>query len=115
MVRTSIRWFGHAMFQVVSPTGKILYVDPWVEGNPSCPTTLQEIDRTDLVLVTHNHFDHAGQTVQLIRQTGATLVAMVETTEALKAEGVPPERTLFEGIERSGGHSSRNTIVNLRN
>ena len=98
MAKTSIRWLGHALFQVVSPTGKILYIDPWVDGNPSCPIQLQEIERADMVLVTHNHFDHSGQTVQLIRQTGATLVAMVETTEALKAEGVPPERTLFEGI-----------------
>jgi L-ascorbate metabolism protein UlaG (beta-lactamase superfamily) len=98
MAKTVIRWLGHAMFQVVSPAGKVIYIDPWVEGNPSCPIKLQDIDRADIILVTHNHFDHAGQAVELTKRTGATLVAMVETTEALKAAGVPAEQTLFGGI-----------------
>ena len=98
MAKTVIRWLGHAMFQVVSPTGKVIYIDPWVEGNPSCPVTLQDLDRADVVVVTHNHHDHAGQTVELIAKTGATLVSMVETTEALMKAGVPAERCLFGGI-----------------
>jgi len=98
MAKTVVRWLGHAFFQVISPSGKVILIDPWMEGNPSCPVTLQAMDRVDIVAVTHNHFDHAGQAAELIAQTGATLVAMVETTEALKAAGVPAERCLFGGI-----------------
>ncbi len=98
MAKTKIRWLGHAFFQVVSPSGKVILIDPWVEGNPSCPLALDDLDRADLVVVTHNHFDHAGQAVELIAKTEATLVALVETTEALKNEGVSAERCLFGGI-----------------
>jgi L-ascorbate metabolism protein UlaG (beta-lactamase superfamily) len=98
MAKTVIRWLGHAFFQVISAKGKSILIDPWVEGNPSCPVTLQDLDRADVVVVTHNHSDHAGQAVELIAKTGATLVSMVETTEALKTAGVPAERCLFGGI-----------------
>jgi L-ascorbate metabolism protein UlaG (beta-lactamase superfamily) len=98
MAKTVIRWLGHAFFQITSATGKVIVVDPWIEGNPSCPVTVQDLDRADIVAVTHNHFDHVGQAVELIAKTGATLVTMVETTEALKAAGVPAERCLFGGI-----------------
>jgi len=98
MAKTVVRWLGHAFFQIVSASGKVIVVDPWIEGNPSCPVTVQDVDRADIVAVTHNHFDHVGQAVELIAKTGATLVTMVETTEALKAAGVPAERCLFGGI-----------------
>lgn len=98
MAKTVVRWLGHAFFQIISASGKVIVIDPWIEGNPSCPVTVQDVDRADIVAVTHNHFDHVGQAVELIAQTGATLVTMVETTEALKAAGVPAERCLFGGI-----------------
>lgn len=98
MAKTVVRWLGHAFFQIISASGKVVIIDPWIEGNPSCPVTLQDVDRSDIVAVTHNHFDHVGQAVELIAKTGATLVTMVETTEALKAAGVPEERCLFGGI-----------------
>jgi L-ascorbate metabolism protein UlaG (beta-lactamase superfamily) len=98
MAKTVVRWLGHAFFQITSASGKVIVIDPWIEGNPSCPVTVQDVDRADIVAVTHNHFDHVGQAVELIAQTGATLVTMVETTEALKAAGVPAERCLFGGI-----------------
>ena len=98
MGKTVVRWLGHAFFQITSASGKVIVIDPWIEGNPSCPVTVQDVDRADIVAVTHNHFDHVGQAVELIAQTGATLVTMVETTEALKAAGVPAECCLFGGI-----------------
>jgi L-ascorbate metabolism protein UlaG (beta-lactamase superfamily) len=98
MAKMVVRWLGHAFFQVTSASGKVVVIDPWIEGNPSCPVSLQDFGRVDIVAITHNHFDHVGQAAELIAKTGATLVAMVETTEALKAAGVPAERCLFGGI-----------------
>ncbi|HAA02623.1 MAG TPA: metal-dependent hydrolase [Syntrophobacteraceae bacterium] len=98
MAKMVVRWLGHAFFQVTTASGKVVVIDPWIEGNPSCPVSLQDFGRVDIVAITHNHFDHVGQAAELIAKTGATLVAMVETTEALKAAGVPAERCLFGGI-----------------
>jgi len=98
MAKTIIRWLGHSFFQIMSPSGKVILIDPWVDGNPSCPVTLQDLKRVDVVAVTHNHFDHVGQAVELIGKSGARLVALVETTDALKTAGVAAESCLFGGI-----------------
>ncbi len=94
---TVIRWLGHAFFQITTPGDKVIYIDPWIEGNPSCPVSFNELKKGDLILVTHDHFDHVGQTIELARQTGATVIAPVETVGALKENGLPENQAIFEG------------------
>ena len=94
-----VKWLGHASFQITSAGGQNLLVDPWIEGNPSCVTPLSEISGIDYILVTHDHFDHVGQTVEIARETGATVVGIVETTGRLQSEmGVPQEQIVNGGF-----------------
>ncbi len=92
-----IRWWGHAFFEIGTLEGRRVLIDPWCEGNPSCPARLEDFAQADLVLVTHDHFDHAGQAAEIVTRCGATLVANVETARALQAAGVPAERVAFGG------------------
>ena len=57
----SIRYLGHSAF-LFSAAGKQVLIDPFVEGNPKCPVTLQEaLDwKVDAVLISHAHGDHWG-------------------------------------------------------
>ena len=57
MAKTTIKWLSHAGFQITSPGGKILYIDPWFE-NPISSFGIQDVKEAALVLVTHDHFDH---------------------------------------------------------
>lgn len=45
----SVKWLGHASFQIVTADDKVIYIDPY-EGRYT--------DKADLILVTHSHFDH---------------------------------------------------------
>ncbi|MFL5778354.1 MAG: MBL fold metallo-hydrolase, partial [Chloroflexota bacterium] len=56
---TRLTSFGHSNVEVRTPGGKVILIDPWF-GNPKSPKTLAEVDRCDLLLVTHGHFDHMG-------------------------------------------------------
>ena len=47
----SITWLGHGTFLLRSPGGRRIVVDPWLDGNPSCPPGLATIDEADLVLL----------------------------------------------------------------
>ena len=52
-----ITWLGHGTYQFRLTTGEVILVDPWIEGNPAYPKE-HSIDRVDVILVSHGHFDH---------------------------------------------------------
>ncbi|MBI1875780.1 MAG: metal-dependent hydrolase [Acidobacteria bacterium] len=89
--RLAITWLGHGTFLLRSPAGKRLLIDPWLNGNPSCPAVFREPDRLrplDLILVTHGHSDHTGDLVQVARATGAPVVAIFEICKWLEQKGL---------------------------
>lgn len=88
-----LTWHGHANFQIATEGANIL-IDPFFEGNPSAAAAWQGIAKPDLVLVTHDHGDHVGQTVEICRETGAMMGAIVGTAEKLAAGGVPQQQVL---------------------
>jgi L-ascorbate metabolism protein UlaG (beta-lactamase superfamily) len=87
-VATELTWLGHASFRVDTPGGKRVYVDPFLNGNPSCPEAEVEPERCELVLVTHGHGDHVGDTVALHQRFGCPVVAHTELRGWLTGQGV---------------------------
>ena len=41
----TLTWLGHAAFRLDSPGGKRIYIDPFLNGNPSCPEGEQTPER----------------------------------------------------------------------
>jgi L-ascorbate metabolism protein UlaG (beta-lactamase superfamily) len=88
MSKLSITWYGHATFVITTPGGKRIVTDPWLEGNPVCPPDMRKIDRADVILLSHGHFDHTGDIVNVARATGATKVAVFELSQWLERKGL---------------------------
>ena len=86
--RLSITWLGHATFILTTPGGKRIVTDPWLDGNPSCPDSMKKIDKADLILLSHGHFDHVGDAVSVARATGATVIGIFELCAWLESKGV---------------------------
>lgn len=74
MSKTKITWLGHASIKV-EYKDLVFYFDPWIKDNPKCSLTLDEIKKANAVCVTHGHLDHLGDSVQIVRQTGAAFVS----------------------------------------
>jgi L-ascorbate metabolism protein UlaG (beta-lactamase superfamily) len=87
MPDVALTWLGHSAFRFDSPGGKRVYVDPFLHGNPKCPEDEQEPERVDLILVTHGHDDHVGDTVALHQRFDAPVVAQVECRGYLATKG----------------------------
>ncbi len=71
-----IRWLGQACFTITDGDTTLL-IDPFLTGNPKGAATAEEVD-ADVIALTHGHPDHLGDTVDIARRTGATVVAIVE-------------------------------------
>jgi L-ascorbate metabolism protein UlaG (beta-lactamase superfamily) len=88
MSKLAITWLGHATFIITTPGGKRIVTDPWLEGNPKCPQDMKKIDKADVILLSHGHFDHTGDVVNVARTTGAPTVAVFELSSWLEGKGV---------------------------
>lgn len=74
-----ITWLGHASFRIEVEAATLL-VDPWLAGNPSFPDEAREdaLRGATHILLTHGHFDHASEVVEIAAATGATVVGIPE-------------------------------------
>ncbi|AEM38807.1 Zn-dependent hydrolase [Pyrolobus fumarii 1A] len=71
-----IRWFGHAAFEITDGNLRIL-VDPWL-SNPLSPIKPSEYnERIDLIVLTHAHDDHIGDSVELLRRNSEAKLAAI--------------------------------------
>jgi L-ascorbate metabolism protein UlaG (beta-lactamase superfamily) len=76
LAQTKIHWYGHAALSIETPSGAVLLIDPWL-GAPSNPDkeSLAKLKRVDYILLTHGHWDHIQDAVEIGKKTGATLIA----------------------------------------
>ena len=88
MADTTLTWLGHSAFRLDTASGKRIYVDPFLNSNPTCPENEKVPERVDIIALTHGHGDHVGDTVDLATQHGATVVALVELAGWLGRQGV---------------------------
>jgi L-ascorbate metabolism protein UlaG (beta-lactamase superfamily) len=91
-----LTWLGHSAFRL-DAAGKRIYVDPFLNGNPKCPEGEQTPERVDIVALTHGHGDHVGDTVELAKQHGCTVIAPVELAGWLGSQGVENVRDPNKG------------------
>ena len=61
---TTITWYGHSVIRIDTAGGKTVIIDPFFE-NPLSPIKAAAVDKCDVLLVTHGHFDHMGDAVAL--------------------------------------------------
>jgi L-ascorbate metabolism protein UlaG (beta-lactamase superfamily) len=92
MPDTTLTWLGHSAFRLDTASGKRIYVDPFLNGNPKCPENEREPERADIVAVTHGHGDHVGDAVDIAKKHGSTVVAIVELSGWLGKQGVDDDK-----------------------
>ncbi len=110
--KTQLLWYGQSAFRLTTPTGKVLLIDPWITNplNPNGKTDLAAIDRADLILITHGHFDHVGDAVTIAKKTKAKLVSTADLGQALvTVAGYPKDQA---GLETQGNFGGELSLLN---
>ncbi|GHB48322.1 UPF0173 metal-dependent hydrolase [Pseudovibrio japonicus] len=94
-----IQFLGHSAFKVRVPGATIL-IDPFLTGNPSFPEDMsveQVSEGVDHVLLTHGHYDHVGDTFDILKATDATLTANFEISMWAKDHGIEKINPVEQG------------------
>lgn len=83
---TTLTFLGQSAV-LLQADGTSLLVDPFLGDNPKATVSPDEVP-ADLILLTHGHGDHLGDTVAIAKRTGAPVVAIVEVANELAGEGL---------------------------
>ncbi|MDQ6918391.1 MAG: metal-dependent hydrolase [Candidatus Dormibacteraeota bacterium] len=86
--KVSFTWLGHGTWQVATAGGRTLLLDAWVMNNPVTPEQLKNPERVDIIAITHGHFDHIHDAVDLARKHSSKVLAIPETAGWLKKQGI---------------------------
>jgi L-ascorbate metabolism protein UlaG (beta-lactamase superfamily) len=63
-------------------------------GNPAAPEMLKTVDKCDLMLITHGHFDHIHDALEIARRTKPTIVCNHEIGVWLGSKGIDGEKII---------------------
>lgn len=81
----TINYIGHSTFTIQS--GEMLIaIDPFITGNPVARIEADSVS-PDLILLTHGHNDHVGDTIELSKRTGAPVIGTFELATVLASKG----------------------------
>ena len=85
-----VTFLGHAAFKIEG--SKTVLVDPFITGNPKSPLKgVEDIEKADVVIVTHDHGDHGFEdAVKICKRTGAYFVSQYELVVKSNLERVEP-------------------------
>jgi L-ascorbate metabolism protein UlaG (beta-lactamase superfamily) len=104
-----VTYLGHSAFKIVSPKGVVLYIDPFLSGNPKTPAEMKAVEKADLILVTHGHGDHVGDTLAIAEKTNARIVAMPELGRYLTRKGAKN----VVGMNKGGTYTSHGIAITM--
>ncbi len=99
-----LQWFGQAAVKITSDTGKVILIDPFISKNPKTPDAYKDLARlgkVDLILVTHGHGDHVGDTAALAKMTGAKVAMNADMGHTFGTLGIVPYEQLIR-FNKSG-------------
>lgn len=81
-----IEYIGHSCFVIEYKTHNIL-IDPFISKNPLIKASLDNFT-PNLILVSHDHFDHLGDTEIIAKANNSTIVCESALGEKLKNKGL---------------------------
>lgn len=84
----SFTWVGHGTWKARSAKWKEILIDPWVMNNPVAPEKLKKVEKCDLMLISHGHFDHVHDALEIAKEHKPKIVTNYEIGAWLGSKGI---------------------------
>lgn len=84
--KMKVTYHGHSVVTVETEKHNLIF-DPFITGNPLTDLKAQDV-RADVILLTHGHNDHVGDTLEIAKRNDALVVAPNELAVYLGWKGL---------------------------
>lgn len=81
-----VTYYGHSVV-LVETNGKKILFDPYITGNPECNISADEMN-PDVIILTHGHNDHVGDTVSIAKRNDALVIGLAEMATYMGWQGL---------------------------
>lgn len=95
--KVKVEWLGHEFYRLTSPKGVVVITSPWL-GNPDGPVAVNDVARTDFILVNNSHNDDMGNPIEIAAASGAMVFAPGPLGNWLIEKGLKKEQFRRAGI-----------------
>jgi L-ascorbate metabolism protein UlaG (beta-lactamase superfamily) len=95
--KVKVEWLGHEFYRLTSPKGVVVITSPWL-ANPDGPVSVDDLARTDFILVPNSHTDDMGNPNEIAARSGATVITPAPLGRWLIANGLKQEQFRRAGI-----------------
>lgn len=81
-----LSYHGHSVV-MIETNGMVILIDPFITGNSLTDLKVDEVN-PDVIILTHGHNDHVGDTVELAKKNNSLVIAIHELATLLSWKGV---------------------------
>lgn len=81
-----VTYHGHSVVKIET-NGKTIIIDPFITGNGLTDLKVEDV-KPDVIIITHGHGDHVGDTVQLAKVNNSLVIANDELSTYLSWQGL---------------------------
>jgi L-ascorbate metabolism protein UlaG (beta-lactamase superfamily) len=81
-----VSYHGHSVVKIET-SDKVILIDPFITGNPLTNLKVAEL-KPDVIIVTHGHGDHLGDTIELAQKNNSLVIGNYELATYLSWKGL---------------------------
>ena len=83
IMNTKLIFFGYGGYKIITPDNKHIVIDPFLTGNPVAPFTPESLGQVDLLLITHNAYDHFGDAPEILKRYNCPVICAKDVSHRL--------------------------------
>ncbi len=81
-----VTYHGHSVLEIQTGEHSV-WIDPFINGNGQAKINVNDV-KADVILLTHGHNDHVGDTVEIAKANNSLVVAPFELANYISSQGV---------------------------
>ncbi|MFG6493868.1 metal-dependent hydrolase [Fictibacillus sp. UD] len=81
-----VTYHGHSVLEIQTGEHSV-WIDPFINGNGQAKIKVNDV-KADVILLTHGHNDHVGDTVEIAKANNSLVVAPFELANYISSQGV---------------------------